>query len=218
MENDTLLTVGIIGIGAFAAYKILNDLGGGIKATGDAAGSIATDAATTAGGIFKDVNAVTSNTQSGINQVGTDAQDTHDLFKQDAYGIYTEAKTDAQQLYGAAKGFFSSVVSIPGSIAGSVGGMFSPTPTYTAIPGVNYTQAPANFSSITGQAIYVPPPTVTTPKPGGAAMFTPAPASYTPAKTGGSTPAPIGAKVGTIFAGGASVKSTGASGKYRTTL
>jgi len=70
-----------------------------------------------------------------------------------------------------------------------------------------------NYTSITGQSVYVAPPKTTSATY--SSMLSTSKASSTVAKTSSVTPkTTIGAKVGTIFKSGASVKSVGKSGKY----
>lgn len=79
-----------------------------------------------------------------------------------------------------------------------------------------------NFSSASGASVYVAPPT----SPTGKTTTSSAPLYSTQPKVGKTSTTPgqvssntvVGAKAGTVFSSGSSVKSTGASGKYKTTL
>jgi hypothetical protein len=221
MDSDTILTLGLLGIGGYAAYRLLNNLGGGIQATGDAVGSVATQA----GGVVTDLLGETRSAEQSLlngqafQQVtGSFINATKGLFSDRESAFDTISKFDPftapmnllmQEFNEVSKLFKSNVQP------------FTPRPDvdYTPVPPrpyVDYTPVPLNFTSASGGSIYVSPPTMLKNSPPAAASTVSTQRAYTPAV---KSPSPVsGAPVGTIFRSGASVKSTGASGKYKTTL
>ncbi len=103
---------------------------------------------------------------------------------------------------------------------------FTPAPTTNAsmlnasyAPPVQASFNTPNFSSATLGAIYVAPPVSTSSNTSKSSTIGSSSSSSTTKKSsssGSGSSGSIGAKVGTVFSSGASVKSSGASGKYRT--
>jgi hypothetical protein len=179
-----------IGLGAaaiYAAWKISQNLTGGIGKLGDAIGNAGTGVSTA---FTSGLGGLTT-----FNQGITAAE--KQLFL-DFANLYSTGKTEVKEVGSDTIDWLAKIMNKFG------GGQTTPQPKptlyksgvdfyNTAIPGVNYTaqvgdKAP-NFSSITGAQLYIAPPP--------------------------SSSRVSGAPVGTIFKSGASVKSTGASGKYR---
>lgn len=213
MENDTIITIGLIGIGAYAAYKLLGETAEGVKKTGNAVGDTATAAGSTVQDMFKPLSAVSNAETSTIKTLTSDAGNLYAEGKKDVTGIYREIKSGVTGLYSSVKAAAAGLYNSTATFVAP-----SPQPIYNPQPYVNYTPAPANFSSISGRSVYVPDIYTLTHSAGATSspkMFTSS--NYTPAKTTSSKSSSssiIGAKVGTIFPSGSYVVSSGPSGKY----
>lgn len=214
-----MLLIGAIVIGGYAVYKLVNPLTDGIKTAGDAVGGLVGSVADTGTGLFK---TITAGETAVANTLGGE------------YGLFHVPP--GQTGVDVTKVFSSGLVGNIGSSA--TRGIFPSTPILSPSP---YTQETAMFNSpsvktfvetsknqqVVGTAGYnrlmsdLPPATITAKNAHSPTGFTtydnPA---YRAIQQINSLPTPktIGAGAGTIFASGSSVKSVGASGKYKTTL
>jgi len=189
MESEDMLLLGAVALGGFAIWKTFSD--GGVAKTTDAVG----DVAQSASGLLSD----TIDSARIIPQI---IQNSDTIYKETVRDVWRDARDDYRYTVDA--------------VAGSARGLFGVTypVAQTAMVqrlGASPTQALKFYASTINPAL------VQANKPSTkAATIAKSIVTTTPASIAyNSVKRVVGAVKGKIFSSGSSVKSTGASGKYR---
>jgi len=194
MDSDSILTFGLIGIGGYAIYKIFSD--SGVSKTLGAVGDVAQTTAGAVNRVITGTESLFTNPQTAGYAIGQLPGNIASNYAQGQVNLAT----------GIAKGLIDSSSQMFGTP--SVDKMIIDANAKNAQPiytNIGMTSSGALFSSA---------------KPLVANLSTSqgAVSQIAGGQTTKSSSSIIGAKAGTMFSSGASVKSTGASGKYKTTL
>lgn len=219
-KGSDIFYIGLAAGAAYLIYRLAKPLTETTSAVGGSVADIGSSVAGVVGTTEKSASGIIQTAGVGGSTILSEGTESLKLFQDIPQSFLTTIgqavadfgsiiTTGTAQLKTAAQDVFSKSTSTATKTSTSTQPVAA---SYVPKAGVDYTAQPPNYTTISGQEIYVPPPKNQTYA---SAAKTTASEMVTTQSASSTTSKPlIGAPVGYVFPGGAVVKSSGASGKY----